>query len=138
MSNRATPKLKQLARRLLAHEAASGKPSAARNSAAFHVCEKLRGPLGKLLGNDGFRALLSRALALAGAEIPWLLALQIKADGSVEGLDELEENFKTRAVAEGEVVLVAQLLGLLAIFIGEELTLRLLHDIWPHTNDLNF
>lgn len=138
MSNSATPKLKQLARRLLAYEAAASKPADAQNSTAFHVCEKLRGPLGKLLGGGGFRALLSRAQALAGKEVPWLLALKLKADGSIEELDELEGKLKARVVAEGEVVLVAQLIGLLATFIGTELTQRFLNEIWPEMEDLTF
>lgn len=131
MSNSPPAKLREFARRLLAYEAASGKPANAKDSAAFRVCEKLRGPLGKLMGVEGFRALLSRALALAGAEVPWLRALQIKTDGSLEGLDELEAKLDSSAVANGEVVLVGQLLALLVMFIGPALTQGLLHDIWP-------
>lgn len=138
MSKSASPKLKQLARRLLEHEASSSKPADAQNSTAFHVCEKLRTPLSKFLGGAGFRALLSRAQALAGKEVPWLLALTLKADGSIDGLDELEGTFKSRVVAEGEIVLVAQLLGLLATFIGAELTQRFLNEIWPDIKDLTF
>jgi hypothetical protein len=138
MPSAASPKLKQLARRLLEYEASSSKPADAQNSTAFHVCEKLREPLGKLLGCGGFRALLSRAQALAGKEVPWLLALTLKADGAIDGLDELEGKFKARVVAEGEVVLVAQLLGLLATFIGAELTQRFLNEIWPEMQDLTF
>ncbi len=136
MSNSATPKPKEFARRLLAYEAASGKPADAKDSGVFRVCEKLREPLGKLLGVGGFRSLLSRALALAGAEVPWLRALHIKADGSLEGPDELEAKLDSRAVAEGEVALAAQLLGLLVTFIGPALTQRLLQDIWPTMDDL--
>lgn len=33
--------------------------------------------------------------------------------------------------ADGGVSLVAQLLGLFVIFIGEALTLRLVRDVWP-------
>lgn len=143
MPNSATPKLKEFAGRLLAFEIAADKPGSLGNpgnSAAFRVCEQLRLPLSKLLGTDGFRALLSRALALAAAEVHWLRALQIKADGSLEGLDqqELEAKLDTRAVATGEIVLVAQLLGLLVTFIGPALTLRLVHDIWPKSGNLEF
>ncbi len=138
MSNSATPKLKEFARRLLAHEAASRKPASAKDSAAFRVCEELRQPLGKLLGVGGFRALLSRALTVAGAEVAWLRALDIKADGCWEGLNELGAKLDSRAIANGEVVLVSQLLGLLVTFIGPALTLGLLHDIWPKMDDLNF
>ena len=102
------------------------------------MCEKLRGPLGKLMGVGGFRSLLARSLALAGAEVPWLGTLQIKADGSLEGLNESEVKLDWSATAEGEVVLVAQLLGLLVTFIGAGLTQRLLHDVWPELDELNF
>lgn len=122
---------KGFARRLLAYEVVSDDPSVAQDSAAFRVCEKLRGPLGKLLGVDGFRSLLLRAKALAGAEVPWLAKLEIKADGSWEDLSGLEPKLDAAAIAEGEVYLVGQLLGLLVIFIGPALTLQLIQDIWP-------
>ena len=138
MSDSGPPKLKEFARRLLAYEAATGKPAGPNGSAAFGVCEKLRGPLAKNLGIGGLCALMARAMALAGAEVPWLRALRVKADCSLEGFDELEEKPDSRALAEGEVVLVAQLLGLLVTFIGPALTLPLLHDIWPKMDDLNF
>jgi hypothetical protein len=81
---------------------------------------------------------MSRALTLTGAEVPWLRALQIQADGSLAGLGDLEAKNELRAVTEGEAVLAAQLLGLLVTFIGPALTLRLLHDIWPKMDDLKF
>lgn len=131
------PKLKQFAQRLL-DCGAPGKPADAQESAAFCVCEMLRGPLGKLMGVGGFRSLLSRALALACVEIPSLRAVQIKADGSLEGLEEPGVKLDPGTIAEGELVVVAQLLGLLVTFIGPALTVRLLHDIWPELDDLNF
>ncbi len=123
---------KGFARQLLGYEMASGKPAHANDySPAFRVCEKLRGPLGKLMGVDGFRSLLARALALACEQTPWLCALQVQADGSIKGLDELEAKLDSRAITEGEVVLVGQLIALLVIFIGPALTLGLLREIWP-------
>ncbi|MEO6751492.1 MAG: hypothetical protein ABIP85_06920 [Chthoniobacteraceae bacterium] len=138
MSASTAPKLKQFARRLLVCEVGPAQPTDIQHSAVFRVCAKLRGPLGKLMGIAGFRSLLSRALVLAAAEVPWLAALQIEADGSLEGLNELEVQLDWPATAEGEIVLVAQLLGLLVTFIGAGLTVRLLHDIWPELDDLNF
>jgi len=134
----APPKLKGFARRLLAHDAILGKPVGTKDSKDFRVCEKLRGPLSRLTGFGGFRSLLSRALALAGEEVPWVRALHIKADGSLEGLEKLEVKLDSREVAEGELVLVSHLLGLLVTFIGPALTLGLLRDIWPKMNDLEF
>ena len=92
------------------------------------------------MGNGGFRALLSRALALANAEVPWLRAVQVKADGSLEGLEELHAQLDPDEFFEGRVVLLAQLLGLLVAFIGENLTLRLVREVWPKVplDDLDF
>ena len=137
MPDSATPKLREFARRALAYEAASGTRTDGTASASYLVCEKLRGQLGKLIGIAGFRSLLSRALALAGAEVPWLRALHIKSDGSLEGVDGLDTKLGPRTVAEGEVALVSQLVGLLVTFIGPALTLRVLHDIWPDMDDFN-
>lgn len=131
-------KLKKVARRLLDCEAAPGEPADVQEAAAFRVCERLRGPLGKLMGGGGFRSLLSRALVLAGREVPWLRALQTKADGSLEGLNELEVKLDRPAITEGEFVLVSQLLGLLVTFIGPALTVSLLRDIWPELGELDF
>ena len=80
---------RDLAQRLIAYEGAAGNTSEPMELAAFRVCETLRQPVCALAGVDGFRALLSRALALARAEAPILSALQVAADGSLQGLDEL-------------------------------------------------
>jgi len=58
--------------------------------AAFRICEKLQVSLGKPMGSAGFRALFSRAVALAGADVPWLQGLHIQADGTLESLAELK------------------------------------------------
>lgn len=83
------------------------------------------------MGSAGFHALLSRSLALANPEVPWLRAVQVKSDGSWEGLDDLETRVDPDEILEGCVVLLAQLLGLLVTFIGELLTLRLVREAWP-------
>jgi len=137
MSDSATPKLKAFARQLLACEAATRDPAGTKDSRAFRACEKLRGPLGKLVGISGFRALLSRALAVGGEEAPVLRALHIRADGSLEDL-EAEADLDPRKLAEGEVVLIAHIAGLLVTFIGPALTLQVLRDIWPKIEDPNF
>jgi hypothetical protein len=120
-----------LARRLLTYEAVAGSSSEPTESAAFRVCEKLRGPLCSLAGVAGFRSLLSRALTLARAEAPSLNAVQVGADGSLTGLDELGPQEDKDLSGEGGAILIAQLLGLLLTFIGEGITLRLVHDVWP-------
>ncbi len=89
------------------------------------------------MGTAGFCSLFSRALTLAAAEVPWLCMLRINADGSLAGLHEPELKLHPGTVAEGEIALVSQLLGLLLTFIGPALTVRLLHDAWPELDELN-
>jgi hypothetical protein len=119
------PQTRDLAQLLSANEAAAGNTSESVELAAFRVCDTLRPPVCALAGVDGFRALLSRALALARAEAPILSVLQVAADGSLQGLDELGRQIDKDPVREGGVILIAQLLGLLLTFIGEAMTSRL-------------
>ena len=112
------PEPRRLAQRLLAYEAVAGKNSEPTESAAFRVCAKLRRPLITLAGVAGFRSLLSRALTLASAESPSLTAVQVAADGSLKGLDELEGQIDKEQVRDGGAILIAQLIGLLLTFIG--------------------
>jgi len=137
MSENATPQLTEYARRLLAFEMAEGKTNAAKARAAFRVCEKLRESLGRLMGVDSYRALLSRALASAGSEVPGLQALQITMYGSLVGWDKLAAKLNPRTMAGGEVVLVSHLLELFSTFIGTALMQRLLDDIWPEIEELH-
>jgi hypothetical protein len=125
------PESRDLAQRLLTYESAAGKNSEPTESAAFRVCAKLRRPLITLAGVAGFRSLLSRALTLARAEAPSLSVVQVAADGSLRGLDELEPQIDNEQNRNEGAILIAQLLGLLLTFIGEGLTLRLVQDVWP-------
>jgi hypothetical protein len=125
------PESRYLAQRLLTYEAAAGKNSETTDSAALRVFAKLRQPLITLAGVAGFRSLLSRALALARTEAPSFSAVQVAADGSLQGLDDLEPQIDNDQAREVGVILIAQLVGLLLTFIGEGLTLRMVQDVWP-------
>ena len=125
-----SPETQDLARRLLAFEAAHDNSSAAGVDGAARVIEELRLRLIKLAGVDGFRSLLSRALTLAKAEAPSLNVLHVSADGFLEGFHEIEQSREAGAAGQAGIVLVAHLLELLVTFIGEPLTLRLVRDKW--------
>ena len=116
---------RDLAQRLLAHENAAGKTSEPTELAAFRVCETLRQPLCSLAGVAGFRSLLSRALTLARAEAPSLSAVQIAADGSLQGLDDFRSQVDANQAGEAEIIFITQLLGLLVRVVGEAITLQL-------------
>ena len=119
------PQTRDLAQRLLAHEKAAGKTSEPTQLAAFGVCERLRQPVIALAGVAGFRSLLSRALTLARAEAPSLSAVQVAADGSLQGLDGLRPQVDAEEAEEAGIVLITQLLGLLVRVVGEAMTLHL-------------
>ena len=134
------PEMRDLARCVIAYEADAGETSEPAESTTLRIYEKLRRSLGVFAGVNGFQALASRALTQAKSEAPGLWAAKIAADGSLQGLGEFEPqpvdfepqlgSVKDQA-SEGGVILIARLLGLLNIFLGEALTLSLLRDAWP-------
>ena len=124
----ASPAIRDFARRLIALEAARDGSAA---GGAVRVCDRLRVPLARLAGEAGFRSLLSRAVAMAKAEFPSLAAVQVRADGSLGGLDEPSRGQDAGAGGEARVAVVAHLIGLLMTFIGQPLTMGLVRDAWP-------
>jgi hypothetical protein len=132
------PEMRELARRLLTYEAVTGKTSEPLEPGTLRVYEKLRQSLSVFAGIAGFQSLASRALVLARTEAPSLSTVRVSADGSLQGLDELEHQIDIDKDCAGEystgesgVILIARLLGLLRTFLGEALTLGLLRNAWP-------
>jgi len=129
------PKTRDLARRLLNYEARSAEST---ESATLLVYEKLRQSLGEFAGVTAFESLAFRALSQAKSEAPDLWAVQVAADGSLRGLGEFEPKSNIERnqagvdkAGEGGIILIARLLGLLLIFLGEPLTLSMLRVMWP-------
>ena len=138
--NRATPKFRDFAERLISIGVIETKSSASKPPAVFTVIEKLRPCLAQVVGDLGFTAVLSRALAIANADVAWLRAVHVKPDGSLEGLDELEAKVDPQEIAEGRVVLLAEFVSLLVELIGERIVLQLVHQAMPKVSkdDLYF
>jgi hypothetical protein len=130
--SKASSQMRRFARRVLAHETPLRRRSSdGANPATFQVIDELRPQLVNLMGMGGFRGLLSRAIVLGGEELRWLRAVHVKADGALEGFEE-HAQLAPGQFAEGKVVLLAQLLGVLVALIGVGLTLRMVHDTWPN------
>jgi hypothetical protein len=127
------PKMRDLAQRLLSYEASAGNTSEPGETTTLRVYQKLRQRLSELAGSAGFHALASRSLVLARSEVPSLAAVRVGTDGNLEGLSSIEPSIKVEQdrVHEGGVILISRLLGLLFIFLGEALTLSLVHEAWP-------
>ena len=131
--------MRDFAAHLITYEAKLNKPRGMTSPASFPVLERLRPHLTTLMGNAGFRALLLRALALAGEEVQWLASAQVESNGHLSILDNQRALISSNQIQEGRVVLIAQMLGLMIAFIGEKLTLQMVRDVWPrlHFKDFN-
>jgi hypothetical protein len=128
-------KTRDLARNLVACETDASTTSRQTPPATVRVYERLRWQLGAPVGVEGFHALASRALALAKSESPRLGAVQVTANGSLRGLDEVESQIDADEDGEAGVILIAQLLGLFLTFLGEATTLRLIEDLRLQVDD---
>ena len=115
--------MRALAQRLLVLEGPLQGADDDPTAQAMRVFERLRVALARFAGSDSFASLVRRALVLARADEPALRQVSIKANGSLDGLEEI--------AGDPIVAIVAHFLGLLVTFIGEPLTLRLVRDAWP-------
>jgi hypothetical protein len=115
----------------MAFHSQSETSAAVGDAALFTTIDTLRPHLSMLMGRGCFQALLARALVLASAELPWLTAVRVVADGELEGPATASNTQNAANLSEGEVVLLAYLLSLLVAFIGMALTLRVINQIWP-------
>ncbi|SEB53067.1 hypothetical protein SAMN05443244_0985 [Terriglobus roseus] len=118
-----SPATRELAERLIAHEAALDLSLRGESSDTCRVCEKLRRSLEKHLGPGAYSSLATLALGLAKREAPILEAVQITESGSIKGL--------TGEAVNANSILIAQFIELMKTFIGETVTLWLVDDIWP-------
>lgn len=136
--HRVSQQIRNVAKQLTAFETPRNTFGEVDNPSAFRAVDKLRPHLSMLMGRSGFQALLTRALVLASAEVPWLSAVRVVTDGELEGLTAAQVD--TSNFSEGEVVLLAQLLRLLVAFIGPALAIRLIDQVWPQLsfNDSDF
>jgi hypothetical protein len=125
--------MRDLAHRLFIYEAGASKASEQMGSPTLRVYEKLRQSISTFAGAAAFESLAFRALTHAKSEAPSLWMVQVAKDGSLKGFDEFDPqiNMEIDQAGDGGIILIASLLGLLRIFLGEALTLSLLRNAWP-------
>ena len=126
--------MRELAQQLLTLEAASQSVSGSHEHAAVRVCEKLRISLTRFVGAVGFASLIRRSLALARTEVPSLQNIKVNPDGVLDGFEQLA-NEASQMGDDAAIAIASHLLTLLATFIGEPMTLRLVREAWPSLDE---
>lgn len=128
---RMTSTIQQLAKQIVDYEAQLALEPLSQIEVVMRVCEKLRLHLSTLVGNAGYHALVTRALVLLARDYPWAESYHIQENGSIKLEMPPAIHLQPGSLANEAVAIPAQLLTLLAIFIGETLTLTLAREIWP-------
>ena len=128
-----TPAQRELALWLLEEEMGPVRGSEALLDATEHACQKLGRRLARLVTVVGYQALLSRALHLARGEFPFLDGAQAGATEAdcFDGLRATAGGIEPAILHAGLATVLANLIGLLMTFIGEDLALHLVRDVWP-------
>ena len=129
--NLASPQLTAAAKRIVDHAVRRTPARGTTRGAPVLVVSEMRPHLSNLMGAAGFRALLMRALILTAARHSWLRSASVKVDGSLEGLDQLEATVAPADFRDANIALLTRSLALLAVFVGEPMTIRLVRDVWP-------
>jgi hypothetical protein len=118
---------------LLAYEVEEPQDPGALAEAAERICHKLSVRLARLITPVGYEALVTRAKQLATPQFPFLAGVRV-GSGSESCLDGLRESVRgvdTAGVLHGLATTVANITNLLMTFVGDELTVHLLREIWP-------
>jgi hypothetical protein len=135
--DRDPPAHADLAEWLLAREIASGSggdnDELVLSAAAERVCQKLSLRLSKAVSPAGSQAIMSRAIHLARSDFPFLDGVRAgrPPDACLAGLPSHVRGQPRNVVLAGLQAVLGILLDLLVGFIGEDLTLRLLRELWP-------
>jgi hypothetical protein len=121
---------------LLAEELSAATGEALTDALADAVeraCQKLRRPLARLVTEMGYQALLRRALHLAARDFPLLNSVRAGGPDApcLDGLPSSMGGVDPAIVRAAATAIIANLIALLATFIGEDIAFRVLRDSWP-------
>ena len=125
--------LRQVAVRVLMRHAGPDADAAALAAAARRAYDELARVLVPIIGQVGIDALAARALHLAQQEYPWLPKTRDPepVNGTFTHVGSALEQQDAALATEAAAAVLATLTGLLATFVGESLTSRLMRKAWP-------
>jgi hypothetical protein len=127
-----SPKLAEVARRIVEHESGGSDPSASA-AAVEAACRRLKDHLVDVLGTGGVSAVLGRALHLAQREHPLLKQVSVSGQPGAcfIGLAESLPTHTDEDATAAATAVLAHTLDLLVILLGEELGLKPVRKFWP-------
>lgn len=132
--DRPPPRIRDLARQILERQIEKHNAPLELVAAIEESFQHLHKNLFNLLGHAGFHALMTRAAHLTKLELGsnWTEDITIPFEPVITwmGLAETIEREGAAQVKGAAVALLANVIGLLCIFIGEDLTLLFIHRIW--------
>lgn len=133
MKEHENPVLRRLVVRVLAHHAGSDVGAEAFAAATYRAYDDLARVSTQLIGQAGVDALTGRALHLAQQEYPWLVHRREpeQAEGPFAQVIVCLKRQDPAVATEAAVGVLATLVGLLMIFLGESLTTHLVRKAWP-------
>jgi hypothetical protein len=125
--------LTDFAQRLFVQEAGGGDRTQDLADAMERACQALHTQLAPLVSGAGFNALFKRAVTLAARDFSFLAAIgpMTTPNCSLDGLRQAVEGREPREVADALAAILANFIWLLVIFLGENLGLRKVHEVWP-------
>jgi len=131
----ATPRMRRVATRLLAHEVgAEPVTSETLAAASGRLLDELSRRLAQVIGHSGVKAVFLRAVTLCKPEFPFLDERIVplgRGEGMAEPLRVCLQEQAPEVIRQVSVTLLATFSGVLATVIGDRLTLSLLQQIRP-------
>ena len=127
--DKSQPAQLEKARRLLAHEGATGRAGQRAQPVAGRVYDKLHGCLAPLVGEAGAQLLFLRSARLSQGAFAWLGEAPVGQ--SSQRLREFLHAQKPAVATEAAAALFGNVLTLMTVFIGARLTSQLLRGAWP-------
>jgi hypothetical protein len=129
------PEVRILARALL-ESGGGGLESDDAMDWARRALRRLAERLTPLVGVGGFHLLLQRSLIRARREHPWLDAIQLEevSPWSLTGAAEAARGSEPEEVRSAAEALLAELIGLIARFLGADLAMQLVRESFPEAS----
>jgi hypothetical protein len=126
------PSARAVAEEIYALEGAEATTVDETIAAVLRVCHQLERGISSLVGKMGFHALFARCVRKASGDHPCLRDFDSSAPrGLLESLKTCLAGQPPAVITDIGTLILALVFDLVSTLIGDDLTLRLVRDIWP-------